>query len=342
MISIFKCKVTLSRTLALLGLLLGLRSAPITAHELDVARVQLLQRPGGRYVIEGKLPLRMEPPSPRLPERCQAVGPGSREVMAASQVLRWEFDCRDPSLAEPDHLILPWGLDGAFVVTRRLDGQENGRFFDGDSTGNDSHTLPAPPEIVVPLAQLTSGMRSPVEIARHYIALGVEHILFGWDHLAFVLALFLIAAGWQLARLATAFTIGHSITLALAVLQWVTIPIPPVEACIALSIAFVAREVLRPDGAWRHGIGLVFGFGLLHGLGFASALHESGIARGKQLLGLLTFNVGVELGQLLILLVLTALVWAGRGLAPARAWLRPATAFTLGALGLFWTFERII
>lgn len=339
MTSIFKCTVIPKMVWGLAGLALWLAATASVGHELDVARVELQQWPGGRYWIEAKLPLRIEPPAPRLPTRCQPLGAGSRVVEADRQIRRWEYTCSGDPLAEGDHLVLPWGLDGAFVAARWLDGQESGRFFDGGGTGNASH---APIEIVAPLAQLMSRVRSPIDIMRHYIVLGVEHILFGWDHLAFVLTLFLIAAGRQLVRLVTAFTIGHSITLALAVLQWVTIPIPPVEACIALSIAFVAREVLRPDHSWRHGVGLVFGFGLLHGLGFASALHESGIMRGEILLGLFTFNLGVEFGQLLILLILTSLVWAGRGLAPAVPWLRPATAFGLGGLGMFWTIERVI
>ena len=311
------------------GLVLMLASLFVWAHDLGVARVQLKETAGGQFIIEAKLPPQFEADEPILPKACTVKNTSTRRPQAITLIMRWEFACRGPLSADSDLLILPWDRQGAFVTAKWHDGSEAGRFFDAEQK-----------RIVVPLKQLRGNARSTAETTIHYLTLGVEHILFGWDHLAFVLALCLIACGWRLAKLVTAFTIGHSLTLALAVLGLVYIPIPPVEACIALSIAFVAREALRPQHRLHHGVGLVFAFGLLHGLGFASALNESGIERNELLLGLFTFNLGVELGQLLFVAAVMALVWSGRRL-PLNTGLRPATAFSLGALGMFWTFERI-
>ncbi|NEV60978.1 HupE/UreJ family protein [Thiorhodococcus minor] len=133
-----------------------------------------------------------------------------------------------------------------------------------------------------------------------------------------------------------------SVTLALAVLGWVSVPIPPIEASIALSIAFVAREAILPQASRRHGFWLVAAFGLLHGLGFASALAEIGVDPRHLLLSLLVFNVGVELGQLLFIGgVLGAMMAARRILVMDSRRLRSATAFGLGTLGMVWTFERV-
>jgi hypothetical protein len=170
--------------------------------------------------------------------------------------------------------------------------------------------------------------------------LGIEHILTGWDHLGFVFCLCLIARGGRLVKLVTGFTLGHSLSLALATFDVVRIPSPPVEACIALSIAFVAREAILPPELRRHGAGLVVAFGLLHGLGFAGALKEVGIGTSELVLGLFTFNLGVEIGQLLFVAgVLTSMAAASR--VAFRPWWRVACATGLGILAVFWTLERI-
>ena len=155
------------------------------------------------------------------------------------------------------------------------------------------------------------------EVAGTYLGLGVEHILTGIDHLLFVLALLLLTTGtWRLLKTVTAFTVAHSITLALATLGLVHVPPKPVEAVIALSIVFVAAEILH---ARRGRIGLAarmpwivaFTFGLLHGFGFAGALSEVGLPAGQIPVALLFFNLGVEAGQLLFIAAVLALV-AGR------------------------------
>ena len=178
--------------------------------------------------------------------------------------------------------------------------------------------------------------------------LGVEHILGGVDHLLFVLALLLIVRGGkQILITVTAFTAAHSITLVAATLGWVHVPGPPVEAIIALSIVFVAAEIVRglqgkPGLTARAPWVVAFSFGLLHGFGFAGALAEVGLPQKAIPVALLTFNVGVELGQL----IFVAFVVAVRALlvrVPAKgpAWTPYFMPYAIGSIAMFWVIERI-
>jgi hydrogenase/urease accessory protein HupE len=188
----------------------------------------------------------------------------------------------------------------------------------------------------------------PLAVAGTYLRLGVEHILTGLDHLAFVLGLFLLTPLWrQLWKSVTAFTVAHSLTLVLATLGLVHVPQPPVEAIIALSILFVAREAAlaadgQPRAAARRPWPAAFAFGLLHGLGFAGALAEVGLPARDLPLALFTFNVGVELGQLAFI---AALLLLRAPLARLAARLSPrarlAPAYAIGAMAFFWCVERI-
>ena len=184
--------------------------------------------------------------------------------------------------------------------------------------------------------------------AAGYFVLGVEHILFGIDHLLFVLALMLIVRGTGLlVKTITAFTIAHSITLALATLGIVNMPSAPVEAVIALSIVFVASEILRSrrggPGLTERAPWVVAGsFGLLHGFGFAGALSEVGLPANDIPLALLFFNLGVEAGQLFfvaaVLLVVTAL---RRFVNTPPAWLRTVPMYGIGAVASYWLIARV-
>ncbi len=185
-------------------------------------------------------------------------------------------------------------------------------------------------------------------VAGTYLRLGVEHILTGVDHLLFVLALTLLAASLSaLVKTITAFTAAHSLTLALASLGLVQIPPAPVEAVIALSIVFVARELWllargRPGLGARRSWPVAFAFGLLHGLGFAGALGQVGLPEGDVPLALLTFNLGVEVGQLLfvaVVLLATRLLARLPRLRPLPGKL--VTAYAVGALACFWVLERV-
>lgn len=176
----------------------------------------------------------------------------------------------------------------------------------------------------------------------HFFALGVEHIFTGFDHLLFLAGLLLVAAGLgEVVRLVTSFTIAHSITLAAAVLGWVDLPTAIVEPLIAASIVVVAIEnLVRP--APRGRVGLTFVFGLVHGFGFAGLLRALGLGEGSVATGLLGFNLGVEAGQLAVVLAVAPLLL----LARRRPWYAraavPACSVGIGFMGAWWLAERLV
>ena len=189
--------------------------------------------------------------------------------------------------------------------------------------------------------------------AGRFLRLGMEHIFTGWDHLAFLLGLLLLGGSLpQLAGIVSSFTLAHSVTLALAALGVVSIPASIVEPAIAASVVAVAAEnlwALRPGAGasarvaeavrrrWR----LTFCFGLVHGFGFASALQELALPRGALAAGLVSFNLGVELGQLLVILAAVPLLRLARRQPVARVRAAPALSWALAALGVLWLGERI-
>ena len=196
-----------------------------------------------------------------------------------------------------------------------------------------------------------------MEVIQTYLVLGVEHILLGIDHLLFVLALLILVKGWRrLVGTISAFTVAHSITLAAATLGFVSVPTAPVEAVIALSIAFVACEIIhRRQG--RSGLTerwpwmVSFTFGLLHGFGFASALQQVGLPQNAIPMALLFFNIGVEIGQLLfiasVMSVLFGIAIAAKKLGvPSKPSFGNAMEFTaayaVGSVAVFWLIERTI
>jgi hydrogenase/urease accessory protein HupE len=187
-----------------------------------------------------------------------------------------------------------------------------------------------------------------------YTALGIEHILGGIDHLLFVAGLLILAGSWRrVLAVITGFTLAHSVTLSLSALEVVFIPVPPVEAGIALSIVFLAREIAVPRSeglARRYPVLVSSSFGLLHGLGFAAALSEIGLQSEELLTSLFTFNIGVEVGQLLVILPPLVLVWAVRRVIPFRhlgavEQVRPVLArlssYAIGIPASFWFIQRM-
>jgi hydrogenase/urease accessory protein HupE len=181
------------------------------------------------------------------------------------------------------------------------------------------------------------------EIASAYTVLGIEHILTGIDHLLFVISLLLLVGfNRRLVGTITAFTLAHSLTLASSALGWLTLRPPPVEATIALSIVLVAAEALhRRDTLARRWPALVaFLFGLVHGLGFAGALKEIGLPESHLLVALLTFNVGVEIGQLLTVGA-AMLLWRATARWPQVARARTALLYAIGAMAAYWSWLRI-
>ena len=239
----------------------------------------------------------------------------------------------------------PGGLTGQTV---RIDGLPAGvtdvlvRIERSDGTTQVTRLLPSNPAFVV---ESSAGAG---EVARTYLVLGVEHILLGIDHLLFVLALLLIVKGaGRVVATVTAFTVAHSITLAAATLGLIRVPGPPVEAVIALSIVFVAAEIVhgvrgRPGLTARWPWLVAFIFGLLHGFGFAGALDEIGLPQNAIPLALFFFNVGVELGQLMFV---AAFVVAARLMARMRMvwprWIELAPAYAIGSVAMFWVLQRV-
>ncbi|HVR91812.1 MAG TPA: HupE/UreJ family protein [Novosphingobium sp.] len=187
------------------------------------------------------------------------------------------------------------------------------------------------------------------QVARTYLLLGFEHILTGYDHLLLVVALvLLLMRGWVVVRAATAFTVAHSLTLAGTTLGFIGLAQAPVEALIALSIVFVAVEIVKLDPAQprlseRIPWVVAFLFGLLHGFGFAGALREIGLPGGDVPMALLTFNVGVELGQLVIIAACLGTIALLSRLQPRL--LRPTTlvaSYAIGSVASFWFIQRLV
>jgi hydrogenase/urease accessory protein HupE len=245
---------------------------------------------------------------------------------------RWSVSHPDGLTGQTIHIDgLRSTLTDVLVRVERLDG-----------TTLVSRIEPAEPSLVL--------IESPgkLSIAATYFSLGVEHILLGIDHLLFVLALLmLVKGGRRLIGTITAFTVAHSITLAAATLGWAEIPSGPVEAVIALSIVFVASEIIHGLRG-REGITarapwiVALVFGLLHGFGFAGALREVGLPSHAIPIALLFFNVGVEAGQLAFVATVLVLVFALRRfetLLPARPLAYPA--YGIGAVAAYWTLERV-
>jgi hydrogenase/urease accessory protein HupE len=293
------------------------------SHELDSASLSLKELDAGSFGV------RWHASSRTLNEDlgAAAVFPGACRLEGPRLV------CRSSGLV--GEIAFPW-LEG--TLTRVVVDVE---------WRNGTHLLrvasPGSPSVRIYGIQ-TTGLRALAPIVLDYTSLGVEHILTGFDHLLFVVALsLLVRRGRQLLATITAFTLAHSVSLALTVLGFVHVPSPPVEASIALSIVLVCGECLRPAGSLtqRAPWAVAFAFGLLHGLGFASALLDLGVPEQHVPTALLCFNLGVELGQLAIIAVVLGVRWLVRRLHLARDWMRPGLIYAMGSLAAFWSIDRV-
>jgi len=239
------------------------------------------------------------------------------------------------------------GLNGATIAFSNLSVTRIDvlvRVARSDGTVQLERVMPLSPSFVV------SASPGPLEVVRTYTLLGIEHILTGFDHLLFVLALVvLVGSPKRLLQTVTAFTLAHSITLALATLGVVHVPGALVEATIALSIMFLALEILQQRRG-REGLTsrapwvVAFSFGLLHGLGFAGALAQIGLPQNAIPLALLFFNVGVEIGQVMFIAAVLLVMRLARGLVGVRVELSRAplvAAYVIGGLSTFWVLERV-
>jgi hydrogenase/urease accessory protein HupE len=307
-----------------------------SAHQLRLGYLQLEETAVERYAVLWKLPaveggrLALDV---QLPSRCTPTSEPRADLAGDAFVQHWQLDCQD-------------GLAGARIRVAGLSGSTADvlvRVSRLDGTTQSARLSASEPAFTVAAAP------SLLQVVASYFVLGGEHILLGVDHLLFVLALMLIVTDVRrLVLTVTAFTIAHSITLSLATLDLLRVPIAPVEAIIALSIVFVAAEILRQQRG-QHGLAqrapwlVAFTFGLLHGLGFASALQEVGLPQVGIPLALLAFNVGVEGGQLLFVLAVLLVRWLLRQwLVQPPRWSRPLLPYALGSIAMTWVIQRVV
>jgi hypothetical protein len=315
----------MKRLLVVLSLVFVLfEAARADAHELKPAVLSLKEIEAGRFELSWKPPVDQRelrvPVRPRFPEHCQAsarqLACGERGLTGA---IRFE------------------GLEASVyrVVVQIvwLDGTTRAELVSG-----------AHPELTVQSVGRGANLGELVPLAKAYIELGVEHILTGFDHLLFVLGLLiLVGSGKRLIWTITAFTLAHSVTLALGVLGFLVVPRGPVEAVIALSILLVAVECSRAQSSItrRAPWAIAFGFGLLHGFGFAGALSEIGLPPGQIPLALASFNIGVELGQLAVIAIAIVLARLAIRLHERARELERPVVYLMGTAAAFWTIERL-
>jgi hydrogenase/urease accessory protein HupE len=321
-----------------------LLAQPTLSDELRPGYLEMRQTSPGTYNLLFKIPARGEDLRlaiyVKLPEGTQDVG-----------LPRASFS--DGAYVERRTIRRDGGLAGQAVSIEGLSATSTDVLVRVESLEGAIQTERLSPTKTSFLIQAVPGAG---EVAATYLRLGVEHILFGFDHLLFVLALVMLVRDWRrVAITVTAFTIAHSITLAAATLGFVNVPGPPVEATIALSIMLVSVEILNARGGkpsltarlpWL----VAFSFGLLHGFGFAGALAEVGLPQHAIPVALLFFNLGVEIGQL----AFVAAVLTAAGLFRAAMALRfdpslvqvaanrldAVAAYVIGTVAAFWLIER--
>ncbi len=318
---------------------------PASAHYLDIAQFSMYEQESpGEFALHATLPGNVNPSLPvDMPQGCRQQ---AREQHYIGDAYRVELVINCDATATGS-LQTRWGRDGAIHRTYLLDGSSSSTMLPGGELG-------AAVQVQDWQALATAGNESFVDVAMGYLALGTVHVLEGWDHLSFVFCLALLATGMPLLWLITAFTLGHSVSLALAHFGVLNIPIVPVEAIIALSVVFMAREALLTHSAgqvpgsvpgqvhglrWR--VALTALFGLVHGLGFASVLGSLGVSASETVTALAFFNIGVEVGQIVFVLLVLLLIWLVRQIRLERQAVQWA-ACVVGGMGMFWTAERVM
>lgn len=309
----------------------GLCAPFAAAHEVNPAFLEVSETSEGRFDVVWKQPLKDGKRlklDPKFPEGCES-GPITLESAPGAIVARWELVC---------------ALDQGRIAVAGLDRTLTDVFVQ-------IHRLNAPSASAVlkpAAASFEIGDKTTSAPLLAYFRIGVDHIIFGYDHLLFVLGLCLLVRPRQLFATVTAFTIAHSIILGLSTLAGLTLPGPPVESVIALSLILLAREAitLQQGGASltsRYPWAIAFGFGLIHGFGFAGALSEIGLPDDQEVWALLLFNLGVEFGQALfvfVLLVVGYLLWrtTQRSLGIGKT----LAAYAVGVSGTIWLVQRVV
>ena len=325
------------------GLLhLGLFAGPVVAHPLAPALLEL--REGADAIVHLRFKTSLYPRSrataallvPQLPASCERVGRSRIAVEGGGRVERFQLRCADGVVGREVGVggLRENAID-ALLRVELADGRTIQRVL---RAGHASLTIPERPD--------------RLQVFVSYLDMGARHIFSGLDHLLFIFGLVLLVAtgtGYasRLVLTLSAFTLGHCVTLSCAAVGWLYLPGPPVEFLIALSVLALAVELARPERdvrSTRLPWLLAVGFGLLHGLGFASALVEAGLPEGEILLALLSFNLGIEVGQVIFVLGVLALLGSFRAARiPERlpAWSGQVPVYAMGSLAAMWCIERV-
>ena len=310
----------------LLILIAFMASSALHAHEATLGVLEFREvRPGayvGRWTMEPSIGA--ERVGLRVPPHCFLRLP--------------EMNCGEKGLVGPI-TITNLGADMSAVLIKIIPIADEPR----------SYTISTANPVVSLLGTGAPTLQTWIELARTYVNYGIDHILLGADHLLFVLGLiWIVGGGWRLVKTITAFTIGHSASLAAAAFGLIGVPERPLNAAIALSIVFVGVEIIKQQRGEagltaRYPWAVAFSFGLVHGIGFASALAGLGLERRLLPAALLFFNIGVEIGQLAFVLLVLALIWAHRRLdAVLPRWGDALPAYAIGSISMFWFLGRLL
>jgi hypothetical protein len=310
----------------LLILIAFVASSALHAHEATLGVLEFREvRPGayiGRWTMEPSIGA--ERVGLRVPPHCFLRLP--------------EMNCGEKGLVGPI-TITNLGADMSAVLIKIIPIADEPR----------SYTISTANPVVSLLGTGAPTLQTWIELARTYVNYGIDHILLGADHLLFVLGLiWIVGGGWRLVKTITAFTIGHSASLAAAAFGLIGVPERPLNAAIALSIVFVGVEIIKQQRGEagltaRYPWAVAFSFGLVHGIGFASALAGLGLERRLLPAALLFFNIGVEIGQLAFVLLVLALIWAHRRLdAVLPRWGDALPAYAIGSISMFWFLGRLL
>jgi hypothetical protein len=326
------------KALRILGvMLLSLGLAQVAhAHRFAPSLLKVNETADNTFNVVWKTPAQTTsnvPLRPTWPESCEVVNASPPQVEGTGKVTSFQLQCQglgDDGLVGDTLGISGLGANqaSAMVMIALRDGRQYQEVLNAEQA-----------EFVVPLEPSTG------EVMGDYSLLGMEHIWSGIDHLMFVFGLLLLVGGGKrLLWTITAFTLGHSITLSLVTLWFFNYPVALVEFTIAVSIFVLAVELTRKarnDILWRNPWWLAGGFGLLHGMGFAGALAETGLPQDNVPLALLFFNVGIEIGQIAFIFAVLVLWWLVRKpLAPWQDRLLPVPVYVLGAFSAMWCIER--
>lgn len=300
------------------------------AHEVRPAALEIKQSADKQINVTWKLPItngKKLKLFPKFPDECQLPDDSQQKIIDGIIIESWQMQC---------------ALDTGSISIEGLENVLTDVFVRIKRIGQDEQiSLLRPSDNLLDLSKPEGAAYS------EYIGIGVEHMIFGWDHLLFVLALLLIVSRRQILWVITAFTLGHSITLGLTALGLLSLPSGPIELLIALSIFFLAIEAMRKlknstsitiEYPWI----IAIAFGLLHGLGFAGALSEIGLPKGNELWALAMFNIGIELGQILFIIIAASLYAFNRHMAWFSEYkIKIILIYMLGTMGAYFTLTRI-